>query len=360
MSALSAFRKTKDAKPVAATTHESPTSQPATEQGRPFSAIVAPVDLPALTKKADLIVVGRVDSVKNLDLITGNVEGRAMQAQRMVASLNVDRVIKGSAETTRLSFDFLMPRTQSSYRDIRTSEMGMFFLRKNGERDFEILDPHYPFVIASSTAVATDADDLDRVVRVVGSKLTDPASSVSDRRAVVNVLTSARTDLSDNILRQAAKDNDAVVRLQALSALLSRGDVSMLAEAERLLLRRPANTDDYLLANLSSALEGIRDPQALPTLKRLLKSTDRNTRLSAALALRQMRTADAIEGLSAALDDSDRDVRYQAVIGLAEFTRQDSWAPSISLFRQDEKPYLVHWKAWVQTQTAPKHPGRNG
>ena len=347
---FSASLERKTANPIAAGFHELQVSQSATAQERPLSALVAPLDLPALTKEADLIVVGRVESVKNRDLITVNVEGRPMQAQRRVASLHVDRVIKGQADMTTLSFDFLMPQAQSAYRNINASQYAMFFLRKDGERDYAILNPYYPFVVASSNTNVTDENDLDRVVTVVGRTLIEPTSPLLDRRSAVNVLSSARTDLADKILRQATKDNDAVVRLQALSTLLNRGDISMLDMAERLLLRPPPDTEEYLLANLSSALEGIKDLQAIPTLKRLLSSKDPNTRLGAAIALRHMRVSDAIDALIVALEDSNRKVRYEAVIGLAEVTREDKWAPSISVFEIDEQKYLDHWKTWAKAR----------
>jgi len=106
----------------------------------------------------------------------------------------------------------------------------------------------------------------------------------------------------------------------------------------------------YLLSNLSAALMDIKDTSAIPTLERLLSSSNSRTRLGAIVALRQMHSSKGIVSLVAALDDIDRDVRYEAVMGLAELTGQDSWRPAISVFQADEQRYLDHWKAWAQTR----------
>ena len=115
------------------------------------------------------------------------------------------------------------------------------------------------------------------------------------------------------------------------------------------LMNPSSNTEEYLLANLGYALEGIKDPRAIPTLRRLLGARQVEARRGAAAALRNMRMADAIEPLLVALEDRDRDVRYQAVIGLAEITGQNEWGPSVDLFQHDEKPYLAHWREWAKT-----------
>src|SRR6266436_9544852 len=169
---LGAFRKTKPASLLAAGPNQLQVDKARIAQERPISSLVAPLDLQALTKNADLIVVGRVESVRSSDYLIENVEGRTMKAQRMVALLSVDKVIKGQPDGPTLSFDFLMPGTQLPYRDIRASQFGMFFLSKNKAQGYTVLNPYYPFVIASSAPIATDGENLDRVVTVIGRKFT--------------------------------------------------------------------------------------------------------------------------------------------------------------------------------------------
>ncbi len=104
------------------------------------------------------------------------------------------------------------------------------------------------------------------------------------------------------------------------------------------------------MRNLSAALEGIKEPQAVSALNRLLRSSNVNVRLGAARALRRLHVSDAIDGLVLALEDSNREIRYEGVIGLAEQTGQLDWAPAIDTFWNDEQYYLQHWKAWAKSR----------
>jgi HEAT repeat protein len=197
--------------------------------------------------------------------------------------------------------------------------------------------------------VLSKEEGLERTVNVVGQVLLT-SRAAEDRRVAVRVLSSALTNRATELLRQAAKDRDSVVRMQSISALLNRNDIETLAIAERTLLNPPARTEPYLLDNISAALEGIKDPQAIPALQRLLRSSNSRTREGAVSALRQMHVMEAVEGLVIALGDNDRDVRYQGVIGLAELTGQNEWAPAIGTFESNEQKYLDHWKEWARNR----------
>lgn len=298
------------------------------------SLLVDPLDLERLTNNADLIIIGRVNSISN--------QGRS------IATLSVDKVVKGQAVERTVDVEFL-PNVPSAYARIQPQLFGMFFLMQNADGRYQILDPVYPAIIAPANAVLTNEQGVDRTVNVVGQVLLT-ASAAEDRRVAVRVLSSARTDRATELLRHGAKDKDVVVRMQSISALLNRDDIETLEIAERTLFNPPAGTDSYLLDNISAALEGIKNPHAIPALQRLLRSSNSRTRQGAASALRQMRVMEAVEGLVIALGDNDRDVRYQAVIGLAEFTGQNQWAPSIGKFESDEQRYLDHWKEWSRNR----------
>jgi len=316
----------------------------------PGDAPVPHLDLLALTHDADVIVVGQVASVWDGGSATANTESPTTEGRSMIASLNVQKMIKGRIDGTVLSFDFFVPRKYSGYGKIGTSQFGMFFLRKNANGDYIVVDPYYPFVIASRSATVSEGTDMDRVIAELAGILTTPGSSPEERRTAVFFLDQTRTDAATNALRQAVRDKDTVVRLQAIAALLNRNDVSALGVAEDVLLHPSPNTDEYLRTNISIALEGIKDSRAIPNLKSLLKAGDLQTRRGAAAALRHIGTSEAIEPLLASLNDSDRAVRYQAVIGLAEITGQFEWGPSVDLFQKDEQRYLTYWREWAKTR----------
>ena len=300
----------------------------------PSRFLADPLNLERLTNKADLIIIGRVNSVSN--------------AGRAIATLSIDKVVKGEANARTIDFEFLA-NAPSVYAHIQPQLFGMFFLKQNPDGHCRILDPMYPAVIAPANAVLTDAQGVDRTVNIVGQVLLT-ASAAEDRRVAVRVLSSARTNRATELLRHGAKDRDAVVKMQSISALLSRDDVETLEIAERTLLNPPAETEAYLLENISAALEGIKNPRAIPALQRLLHSSNSRTRLGAISALRQMHVMEAVEGLVIALGDNNRNVRYEGVVGLAELTGQNQWAPSIGKFESDEQQYLDHWKEWARTR----------
>jgi hypothetical protein len=311
----------------------SPTAQNRREQ-RLANFIAGILDLRRLTSEADLIVIGRVKSISD--------QGRA------IASLSVDKVVKGDAASS-VDVEF-QPELPAAYADIESSSAGMFFLSRNANSGFRFVDPKYPYLIARADASLAEQPPLDRVVDIIGQVLLKPGP-IEDRRLAVRVLSSAPTEAATELLRQAARDKDVVIRMHSISALLNRDDVETLAIAEPLLLNPPAKTDQYLIDNVSSALAGIKNPRAIPALQRLLRAADSRTRLGAVSALRQMNAQDAIEALVIALGDSNRDVRYEAVIGLAEVTGQkNEWAPAMDTFAQNEQRYLDHWKEWSRTR----------
>jgi hypothetical protein len=322
----------------------------AVEQIGPRSYPASPLDLQLLTREADLIVIGRVDAIDDKGPTVKDLAGQRVEAERMVATLNINGLIKGQTNDPVLSFEFLISSTHLHYHEIKVSQFGMYFLRNTAQGGYAVLNSDYPFIIAPEKAIVPDGNDLDKVVGVIGLFLTEPKSSVYERRDAVHILNSARTEPATRILRQATQDSDTTVRLQALCALLKRNDISMLDVAEDILLHPAPNTEDYLLSNLSAALMDIKDTRAIPTLERLLSSSNSRTRLGVIIALRQMHSSEGIVSLVAALDDIDRDVRYEAVMGLAELTGQNSWRPAISVFQADEQRYLDHWKAWAQTR----------
>jgi hypothetical protein len=323
---------------------------PAVEPIGPHSRLTSPLDLEVLTREADLIVIGSVDAIEDNGPTVKDVAGERVEAERMVVTLNINGLIKGKRDDAVLSFEFLVPSTLLDYVEIKVSQFGMFFLRKTAQGGYAVLNSDYPFIIAPAKVIVADGNDLDKVVGVIGLFLTEPKSSVYERRDAVHILSSARTELATRILRQATQDSDETVRLQALCALLGRNDISMLDVAEDTLLHPAANTEEYLLTNLSAALMGIKDIGAIPTLERLLSSSNSRTRLRAIMTLRQMHSSKGIVSLVAALDDKDQDVRYEAVMGLAELTGQTFGRPAISVFQADEQHYLEHWKAWAQTR----------
>ena len=93
----------------------------------------------------------------------------------------------------------------------------------------------------------------------------------------------------------------------------------------------------------------LTDAKAIPALKPMLSSDDKEIRASAVQALWHISGPNAVPGLANALRDSDRSVRFYAVRGLADIAQENSWGgPSEAEFNSHEQVYLQHWKNWTR------------
>jgi HEAT repeat protein len=127
--------------------------------------------------------------------------------------------------------------------------------------------------------------------------------------------------------------------------LLRHNDTSALDEAVDTLLNPPPDVPKNLVDGLGYSIRaGIKDPQAVPALMRLLGSPEAEKRRIATIALGQTHSRAAAASLTKALNDPDQEVRYNAVTGLAQVTGETDGMPSLEFFKQNEQHYLAHWR----------------
>jgi len=62
-----------------------------------------------LVKRADLVVMGRIANVSDAGPATIETPNGPLQARQMRGEIEVDRVLKGTLETSSVSFQFAMP-----------------------------------------------------------------------------------------------------------------------------------------------------------------------------------------------------------------------------------------------------------
>lgn len=309
------------------------------------------LDLSTLTDQATLIVVGRVGRIVKQERTTLNSNGTDVVAHRMLATFDVQRVLKGQLNGTAMSFEFIVPETPIGYGQVLASQFDMFFLKETPQGGYIVANPYYPFLNALPNNPPAQNTDLDRVIAELIAVLLTPNESNEDRRRALYALDSAYTKTATRALRRAQRDPDTMLRLEASATLLRRDDIPTLEMVETILLHPPQNVDDYLVKNLAYGIRhGIKDSKAIPTLTRLLQASDVDIRLGAAGALRHTQSKDAISSLALALEDNDRQVRYEAVMGLAEITHQYSWGPSTDLFNREEERFLAHWREWAKSR----------
>jgi hypothetical protein len=306
---------------------------------------VTPID--ELVGRSDVVVVGSIVSVgdagpASITTPSGTtVSGRAM-AGRMV----VDQVLKGPRELRELRFDFVQTDDVIGYRGVRADSYRIVFLRRSGA-DYEFTSPYKPSVVAVPGASVSATKPEDAVFQVLGTVLRDAKSSANDKREAIYAMWPGRVPNAEAIkaLRPMLEDSDPSLQCEAAASLLQSNDVTALPYAEHWLLGERAHPWPTCFGNLRGGIAfGIKDPVAIPSLTRLLRAREVETRRVVAGALRHTQSSDAIPALGSALDDLDLDVEYSAVAGLSEITGQTAGMPGIPLFKSNPGAYVSLWK----------------
>lgn len=311
---------------------------------------VAPRNVPALTREADLIAVGRIGSVNDQGIQTLSIGGSVVPVRRMLAELTVTRILKGELNNTHVWFAFFVSDVRG-FQEVSASQFAAFFLRRVNAQEFAVLNPYYPSIVALPTGQIIEGDPLDKVAVELAHVLLTPGTSRDKRIDAIDALDSIDTPTSTAALLRATRTQDLTLKLLASAALLRRNEISTLNTVANKLLQDPQSVGESILWKLSFAIEnGVKNPRAIPALSRLVSAGDVRVRRAGAAGLRHSNATDAIPALSKALSDSDQTVRYTAVIGLAEITAQYEWGPSIDLFQREEQRYLAHWKEWTSTK----------
>lgn len=306
------------------------------------------LDLDDLTKKADVILSGRVASVRETGKTVLAFQSQEVPARIMIGEMRVDKILKGPIGESSLKVRFLLPESPVGYHSVAPLSYRVFFLKRT-VNDYEFVSPYYPSVVAVSGVPVQAVPDIERVVEQVAGVLHSSSSSLEQKREAVFVLSRTRNGAATLALRPGLREEDVTLRLSTAAALLERNDTSGLNIAEEALLSPNPNTPQFLLHNLSYAIsEGVKDDRAIPTLAKLLHAPSPETRRAAVSALRHTGSRSAISALVEALEDPDIEVRYYGVIGLAEITGQSEWRPNMDEFRSDPKRYLSYWADWAR------------
>lgn len=313
------------------------------------SRLVTPLNLAALTDGADLIAVGQVVNVEDKGIVYTERYGNPAQANRLITSLRVERVLKGSldasgADSNLLVFEALMLTSD----EITNGIFGVFFLHQTSPQNYTSLDPDNPYVLAKEPVPAIiGGTDLDRVVAEVVQVIESPDVSPNKKYAIY-ALSGVKTWSATIALRRISQNGDAEHQLRTMAILLHNGDISVLDRFVDIVMRPTQDVPLDKLGNLAGAVKEIKDPRAIAALTRLLRSQDAEIRRNAAMGLRHIGGAAVIAPLSKELDDSDQMARYNAVMGIAEATGEINGAPSIDSFKRDEERYLMHWRERVR------------
>lgn len=308
-----------------------------------FATPIPVLDVQQLIDEADLIVVGNVQKLEDRGNTTVDLSGQRIPARSFVAAIVADRVLKGSADAATVQVRFAVTNVPTGQRRITPDMYALFFLKSAGA-GYSLVSPYYPSVPAVPVAALDGATPSDRVANVLAAVIDAAGADPRIKITTVHALKTVKSSTAVEALRKTLSRAEGDLRLSASAALLELNDITGLQVAEDALLSESGPRNEILAHNLRYGISVLSDPNAIPSLARLLKSADERTRRAAASALRRVRSAETTSILAAALDDADWEVRYYAVIALAEIAGENAWRPDMDTFRRSEAKYLAYWK----------------
>lgn len=343
-----------------------------------------PVGFTRLANDADLVVVA-------------SVVGTLQQGWVSTVTLDIDRVLKGSAipgssvvvqrqVPTSIALNAInFPRVDDKWaKGLR----GLWFLKKTEAGAWELLPttagPDVPFnhvfvpvpagVLSSDFSYSPADAVIDKIARELGAALEkhampDPCFTVFEP------LSKANTPGVIWLYDRLAKSPEAALRVMGWAGKLRLGDLSALPRIEQD-LPTLSNPIDFEPASVAINSFGDGDPPTVQTLGRIATSAASSVSLrrAATYALFSIHTQETLPFLAALLSNADEWVRRFAMSGLAAFANsghmpgeaalrirgqpvprakspyatEETLAhfPSGPAFEQNQSQYVDFWKAW--------------
>jgi hypothetical protein len=309
-----------------------------------------PFDLRQLVTEADVIVVATIEKIDDVGSTNVLVGDQSVSARAHRARVLAERRIKGSCPE-EFSIEFVTPSQFVGYPGV-TMGRQIVFLKKQ-DNGYRFASRQYPSLPAApgSSAIESGSDPLEAVVMQLGSVVSSPAASQSEKWIVLaRAYGIPRSESFERSLR-AGMDNTASLDLKyrIQTELVARDDDAELARAIDLLLASTL-TDEQQQLFLLAIGNNVKNPTALPALARLLRSGNAPSRRAAAEALWHSAISDSVPDLVRILQDSDAQVRFYAVRALSDIANEPGWGgPSEAQFQEHEEEYLQHWKSWARS-----------
>ncbi len=315
------------------------------------AAVAIPVpgpDVNALVDVAQIIAVGRIVSVDMLEDVEIETLNGKRPATAGVAGFIAVQTLKGQLDGGRVSVRFAVPKEQLGYSPVTASSDSVVVFLNAESKSFQFASPYYPYIAAEAVpAESLGGSSVDKVAAAIGAVLDESTADARRKREAVQMLIWTKSDEAVRVLRRAVVGTDTEMQLQAAGALTMKGDLGGMPLVEQVLLN-PDRWPVSLLEGFRSQIEfGIKSEAAIPSLTRLLGSTDEGTRSAAAYALRRTNSPLALRPLASVLDDSNEDVQYYAVSGLAEISGELTGTPGKDEFRRNPAPHLRKWREWA-------------
>ena len=295
--------------------------------GKALAVPVSHIQLKPLTAHSDLICVGGIVSIRQQGMATIHLANGDIPASAMIATLRVERVLKGQLADETIDFGFVQPSEIIGYGLLWRGVFGVFFLGRS-KGGYSVVDPYHPFVVAVPGTPPTAGTPFDLVIIELATATESSAATRDVRVLAVSTLDYTPGPEATAALMQGAESNDDEVRFRSIYGLLARNNLAYLDEAAGYLLNPPPSVNEELIEGMALGIRlGVKSPEAISTLGRLLQAQGVQPRRCAAMALRTIGTEAAVKPLTLALADSDREVRFEAIFGLARIAGETKWLP---------------------------------
>jgi hypothetical protein len=186
-----------------------------------------------------------------------------------------------------------------------------------------------------------------RFVRELVSAVRDADDEVALMAMIVAWRSEAMSPSLDVALCERKYGTSRWLAGTAVQTLTRRGDIRTIYEL-----------DDFAKKGILGPVGEVRQPEAVPALVQLARSSHPETHGQAIKALRMIRSPKGASTLGAGLDDCDEWVRYDAIMGLAALTdhMNPQWAWGFDHFRENPKELTDKWKAWWEKEGKSQYP----
>ncbi|HWG36520.1 MAG TPA: HEAT repeat domain-containing protein [Terriglobales bacterium] len=256
-------------------------------------------------------------------------------------ALTIDRVVKGhyAGKQIRINFGSANLGNPAGPRLVMATARG-------GEYN---AIPTLPALLPVGDQSAVGSTPPEQVAQIIANSLAPGALPVADQLQAVRALTQLYLPASQSGLESVLSSGNLDLRMAAEDALLQHGDAAAVPYAFADL--------EHDNGALAMSLGGmIKDPAALPTLLREVRSPLPGARAAAASALGNIGSPLAIPALARGLDDPAENVRFQAMTALARITHEPWSPPRPPRYAAVEPLYLRFWREWLAEHPEPAKP----
>jgi hypothetical protein len=326
--------------------------------GAAFSrAEIVPIEsTKRLVDAADLIIVGKIESVQQTGTGSISFNGVSYARQDYQATINVDETIKGEPAPSKFALAYSTPSTDSvgnvAEGGLPPNTYRVIFLIKTST-GYKFVSPYYSSLPASRKPCAPNwpaklgEDAYHKVLQRVLDLLCTDSTSAEKQAALFAVNWDEDPSIAP-FLKSALSlpeiKSSPILRTSILSDLLTWKDLSVLPLAEEDLFEPSRKTRGWLKANLVQAISNLESQISVPLLARALKLPEPEARVAAARYLEYTHSQTALDVLLSALDDPDKEVLFAAMQSLGNLTNQDWWRPNTLQSDSHWKACIEHWR----------------